>query len=90
MFRKHKWSIIILDEAQKIKNSATQIHQATLHLRADHRLILSGTPMENNLQELWALFNFVQPGLLGDLDYFEREFCKAIIRGGYTDADPVD
>ena len=46
--------------------------------------------MENSLQELWSLFNFVQPGLLGDLDYFEKEYCKAILRGGYTDADAVD
>jgi SNF2 family DNA or RNA helicase len=46
--------------------------------------------MENSLLELWSLFNFVQPGLLGDINYFEREFCKAIIKGGYTDANPVE
>jgi SNF2 family DNA or RNA helicase len=46
--------------------------------------------MENSLQELWCLFNFVQPGLLGNLEYFEREFCKAIIKGGFTKADPME
>ena len=46
--------------------------------------------MENSLLELWSLFNFVQPGILGDSTYFEREFCRAIIKGGYTDADPVE
>lgn len=46
--------------------------------------------MENSLQELWCLFNFVQPGLLGDRDYFESTFCKQIVRGGYTNASGVD
>ena len=46
--------------------------------------------MENGLKELWCLFNFVQPGLLGDLSYFESEFCKVIIKGGYTHADEME
>ena len=45
--------------------------------------------MQNNLQELWSLFHFVQPGLLGELDYFESTFCKAIIQGGYTNATKI-
>lgn len=55
-----------------------------------HRLILSGTPMQNNLQELWSLFHFVQPGLLGELSYFEHQFCKTIIKGGYSNATDVE
>ncbi len=46
--------------------------------------------MENSLQELWSLVNFVEPGLLGSLEYFEKEFCQAIVRGGFTDADKVE
>ena len=81
---------MILDEAQKIKNSESLVHKAIMSLSTDHRLILSGTPMQNNLQELWSLFNFVQPGLLGELDFFENQFCKTIIKGGYTRATEVE
>jgi non-specific serine/threonine protein kinase len=73
LFQRRQWFYIILDEAQKIKNSLSLTHQSTTSLQAYHRLILSGTPMQNNLGELWSLFNFVQPGLLGDLDYFEKQ-----------------
>jgi DNA excision repair protein ERCC-6 len=59
-------------------------------ISSQNRLILSGTPMQNNLQELWSLFHFVQPGLLGELDYFENQFCKTIIKGGYTNATDVE
>ena len=59
-------------------------------MKAVNKVILSGTPMENGLKELWCLFNFIQPGLLGDINYFESEFCKIIIKGGYTSADKVE
>ena len=68
----------ILDEAQKIKNCGTQIHQASLDVRAQNKLILSGTPIENSLSELWCLFNFVQPGLLGEKEYFEKENHRSV------------
>ena len=68
----------------------SQINEATQFLKSEHRLILSGTPMENSLQELWSLVNFVEPGLLGTLEFFEKEFCHAIVRGGFTDADKVE
>ena len=45
--------------------------------------------MQNNLSELWSLFSFVQPGLLGELEYFENTFCKTIIKGGFTNASKV-
>ncbi|CDW73791.1 dna repair protein rhp26 [Stylonychia lemnae] len=89
LFQRKQWYYIILDEAQKIKNSFSLTHQAAISIQADHKLILSGTPIQNNLQELWSLFHFVQPGLLGELDYFENTFCKAIIQGGYTNATKV-
>ena len=87
---KGRWYYVILDEAQKIKNSESLVHKAVMGLSAEHRLILSGTPMQNSLQELWSLFNFVQPGLLGQLDFFEHQFCKTIIKGGYTRATAVE
>jgi DNA excision repair protein ERCC-6 len=87
---KGRWHYVILDEAQKIKNSESLVHKAVMGLNAEHRLILSGTPMQNSLQELWSLFNFVQPGLLGQLDFFEHQFCKTIIKGGYTRASEVE
>ena len=46
--------------------------------------------MENGLKELWCLFNFIQPGLLGELGYFENEYCKVIMKGGYTTSDNVE
>jgi DNA excision repair protein ERCC-6 len=45
--------------------------------------------MQNSLSELWSLFNFIQPGLLGELDFFENTFCKTIIKGGYTNATEI-
>lgn len=90
LFQSRKWFYVLLDEAQKIKNSDSQIHQVAIGLQADHRLILSGTPMQNSLSELWSLFDFVQPGLLGEQDYFENTFCKAIMKGGYTNASKIE
>ena len=83
------WFYIFLDEAQKIKNNESQVHKAVMSLHSQHRVILSGTPMQNNLSELWSLFSFVQPGLLGELDYFQNTFCKTIIKGGYTNASDI-
>ena len=54
-----EWYYIVLDEAQKIKNWKSQVYAACTGLKASHRLILSGTPMQNSLKELWSLFSFV-------------------------------
>ena len=69
-----QFSSLILDEAQAIKNRRSQAHQAAARVQARHRLCLSGTPIENNLGELWALFEFLKPGLLGDADWFRHRF----------------
>ena len=90
MFESTHWQHIILDEAQKIKNSGTATHQASLNLEADNKLVLSGTPMENSLKELWSLLNFVQRGLLGELKSFEKDFCSQILKGGYIGADEAE
>ena len=65
---------VILDEAQAIKNASSQVAKASRQLRAHHRLALSGTPIENHLGELWSLFEFLNPGLLGTSRWFQRTF----------------
>ena len=69
---------IILDESQKIKNPLSQTARAARLLRGEHRLILTGTPVENNTQELWSQFAFLNPGLLGSLNYFKGAFTRPI------------
>jgi superfamily II DNA or RNA helicase len=69
-FRDQRFDYCILDEAQAIKNSATLSAKAARLLRADHRLAMSGTPVENHLGELWSLFEFLNPGMLGSASLF--------------------
>ncbi|WP_367388088.1 DEAD/DEAH box helicase [Lewinella sp. LCG006] len=70
----------ILDESQNIKNIETQTTRAVLLLRADHRLALSGTPIENNLGELYSLFRFLNPGMFGTLKQFMQDYGYPIQR----------
>ena len=72
------FEIIALDEAQHIKNPAASVTQAACKLRATQRLCLSGTPVENNLGELWSLFNFLLPGFLGTLTKFRQHYQNPI------------
>lgn len=78
--RGYRFSYVILDESQAIKNPLAQSSKAARLLQADHRLCLTGTPVENNAYELWSQFAFLNPGLLGSLDYFKSEFAAAIER----------
>ncbi|HEX7600273.1 MAG TPA: SNF2-related protein, partial [Polyangiaceae bacterium] len=71
----------ILDEAQNIKNPMSATARAAKRLRADRRLALSGTPIENRLSEIWSIFDFVSPGLLGPLDKFEERYSRPIDNG---------
>jgi SNF2 family DNA or RNA helicase len=71
-----EFEYVILDEAQAIKNSSSQVAKASLLLRGRHRLALSGTPIENHLGELWSLFEFLNPGLLGSVRSFNRTFAS--------------
>ncbi len=73
-----EWEIIVLDEAQAIKNMNTKRSRAAMSLKGRFRLITTGTPMENHLGELWNLFNFINPGLLGTLEQFNRRFAQPI------------
>lgn len=61
-----------------------------MRLCGEHKLILSGTPVENKLEDLWSLMNFVQPGLLGDLTYFVNTYCNKIIKGTQKNSDHVE
>ena len=71
----------ILDEAQNIKNPMSATAKAAKRLRADRRLALTGTPNENRLSEIWSIFDFVSPGLLGPLDKFEERYARPIDAG---------
>jgi SNF2 family DNA or RNA helicase len=79
------WSVLALDEAQNIKNAASSGARAARSLRARQRFALTGTPVENQLAELWSIFELLNPGLLGPLDRFRREFAVPIER--YADQD---
>ena len=76
--REYRFSYVILDEAQAIKNPLSQSAKAARLLNAEHRLCMTGTPVENNTFELWSQFAFINPGLLGSMDYFKKEFASPI------------
>lgn len=84
-YSKQKFHYVILDESQNIKNTTTQTTQATLVLHAEHRLALSGTPVENNLTELYSLFRFLNPTMFGSLDDFNSRYTGPILRDNDKD-----
>ncbi|KAL4943136.1 hypothetical protein BDV06DRAFT_234991 [Aspergillus oleicola] len=81
-----EWGGAILDEGHKIRNPNTSITMHAKELRTAHRIILSGTPMQNNLTELWSLFDFIFPMRLGTLVNFRNQFEFPIRQGGYANA----
>ncbi|KAH0615032.1 uncharacterized protein H6S33_000668 [Morchella sextelata] len=84
-----EWEYAILDEGHKIRNPNAEISLSCKKLKTRHRIILSGTPLQNNLSELWSLFDFVFPGRLGTLPIFQNEFATPIKMGGYANASNV-
>ena len=74
------WQIIILDEAQAIKNKEAKRTQAVMKLHSNIRVVLTGTPIENHLGELWSIFRFINPGLLGSYESFQQRFAIPIER----------
>jgi SNF2 family DNA or RNA helicase len=76
LFAETEFATAILDEAHMIKNYATKTSKAIMQLKADFRLTLTGTPVQNHLGEIWNLFNFINPGLLGSLQHFNDTFIK--------------
>ncbi|KAF3002025.1 hypothetical protein E8E13_008602 [Curvularia kusanoi] len=85
-----EWECAILDEGHKIRNPNTAITIHCKELRTPNRIILSGTPMQNNLSELWSLFDFVFPMRLGTLVNFRNQFEFPIKRGGYANASNLE
>ncbi|MBI3929280.1 MAG: hypothetical protein HY319_27285 [Armatimonadetes bacterium] len=75
------WTTLVADEAQQIKNSQTRRFKATAALKADFRITTTGTPVENNLDELWSLFRFLNPGLLGSRERFSTRFVQPMEEG---------
>jgi superfamily II DNA or RNA helicase len=75
------WSTVVLDEAQFVKNPATRSARAVRKLNAGQRIALTGTPVENRLSELWAILDWVNPGMLGSREKFRHRYSKPIERG---------
>jgi len=82
--QRQPWHIVVLDEAQMVKNAGSRTATAARRLNARHRLSLTGTPMENHLGELWAQFHFLLPGYLGDARSFQRDWRTPIEKNGET------
>ncbi|MDR1161450.1 MAG: DEAD/DEAH box helicase [Tannerellaceae bacterium] len=79
-FRAYPFTMIILDESQYIKNSESLVYQSANQLTSAHKLVLTGTPIENSLEDLWSQFNFINEGLLGNLSSFKKDFIQPIIK----------
>ncbi len=73
-----QWNVVCLDEAHTIKNRETKTSAVAMQMQAAHRLILTGTPVQNHLGELWNLFQFINPGLLGSYEQFQHKFIMPI------------
>ncbi|MBS2019794.1 MAG: DEAD/DEAH box helicase [Deltaproteobacteria bacterium] len=76
-----EWDVVVLDEAQAIKNESSQTARAAFQLRARFRIALSGTPVENRLEELWSVMHFTNPGLLGGRSDFADRYASPIASG---------
>jgi hypothetical protein len=75
------WGTIVLDEAQTIKNPDSQVARAAYRLQAQRRMVLTGTPVENRLDELWSVMHFLNPGFLGGRQHFQACYAKPIAAG---------
>ena len=73
-----EWNVVCLDEAHIIKNANTKMSKAAMQLKAQRKVILTGTPIQNHLAELWNLFQFINPGLLGSSEHFKKKFIQPI------------
>lgn len=80
----------ILDEGHKIKNPKAKATIALKHLDIKHRLILTGTPIQNTIEELWCLMDFIQPGILSSLRVFKEEYCSLILKASKMNASNLD
>lgn len=72
--KKIEWRYLIIDEAHRIKNENSSLSRAVREMNTEHRLLITGTPLQNNLRELWALLNFLMPDIFGDAEQFDEWF----------------
>ncbi|KAL2261630.1 hypothetical protein VTK26DRAFT_3723 [Humicola hyalothermophila] len=86
VIEKYNWNYVVLDEGHLIKNPKAKITLAVKRLISNHRLILTGTPIQNNVLELWSLFDFLMPGFLGAEKVFLDRFAKPIANSRYSKA----
>ncbi len=84
-FSAQQFGIVVYDESQAFKTATSQIHKAVSRIHASHHLALSGTPVENNLMELWSLMNVLNPSLLGSAKNFQQCFVTPIARNMETE-----
>lgn len=85
----YNWHYLILDEGHKIRNPTAKVSVAVKHIRTPHRILLTGSPMQNNLTELWSLFDFTNPGMLGNITTFQEHFSTPILQGGFANSSPM-
>ncbi|XP_034942014.1 DNA excision repair protein ERCC-6-like [Chelonus insularis] len=84
-----QWHYVVLDEGHKIRNPQAKVTKVVKKFSTPHRLLLTGSPMQNSLKELWSLFDFILPGKLGTLDAFIEHCATPITRGGYANASSL-
>jgi DNA excision repair protein ERCC-6 len=84
-----RWGYVVLDEGHLIRNPDAEVTRAAKLLRCRHRLVLSGSPVQNSLRELWSVMDFACPGKLGDAVSFESTFAGPIAAGGWASATPA-
>ena len=89
-FAAQSWSVMVCDEAQRIKNPAAMVTRAAKKQKAVFRIACTGTPVENTLQDMWCLFDYIQPGLLGTLREFGQRYRKPIEARSAEDRDRVE
>lgn len=82
LLEEYKFKCVILDESQYIKNPDSQTYHSVIQLKSEQRFALTGTPIENSLKDLWAQFNFINPGLLGTASFFRNHFIIPIMKAG--------
>jgi superfamily II DNA or RNA helicase len=87
LYREFHFGAVVLDEATHIKNPDTQNAQAAMALRTNHRFVLTGTPVENSVRDLWSIMNFALPGYLGDRDEFRERYELPINRGSQPERE---
>ncbi|EJK44058.1 hypothetical protein THAOC_37435 [Thalassiosira oceanica] len=84
------WNYVVLDEGHLLKNTKTATAKASRRLKAEHKLILTGTPLQNSVNEIWASFDFLMPNFLGNSSEFTREFSKPVMKAMSPEASAED